>query len=314
MGTTRIKVIDLSSDRKEIKTARKHAEKIAWKKDEKETKAKPATTESPEDKEISENEKPRTSETVESPDSKSVPTVVASKPKRPVSSAVAKKSLRHQGTKYLNAVSKIEKGKLYNAQEAVDLLYETSYVKFDPTVELHLQVVDKSVRGSVALPHMVGKKKEKTFLVFSEKKEDIPGKKIIWAEEKSIGQIESGSIKPKRDFDQVIATPKFMPELAKVAKILGPAGMMPNPKNNTVTENIKEALSSEKDDLHEFRTEPNAPIVHTTLGKLSQKKEEISENAKVLITTIGPSKIKNATLTSTMGPAIKFDPASFVPK
>jgi len=312
MGTTRIKVIDLSSDQKEIKTARKHAEKIAWKKDGKETKK-------PQEEQVKAEPKEETESEIKAEAEEKTAPEPAKKPQK--SKVAGEKTVRHhQGTKYLNAASKIEKGKIYNAEEALELLYQTSYVKFDPSVELHLSVIDKSVRGSVALPHMVGKKKEKIYLVFSEKKpfdnaqgkEEIPGKKIIWGDEKTIGQIESGSLKPKRNFDTIIATPKFMPHLAKVAKILGPAGVMPNPKNKTVTEDIKEALGSEKEDLHEYRTEPNAPVIHTTLGKLSQKKEEISENAKVLITSIGPSKIKQATLTSTMGPAIRFDPASFI--
>src|SRR3989344_9548449 len=104
-----------------------------------------------------------------------------------------------------------------------------------------------------------------------------------------------------------------MPKIAKIAKILGPAGMMPNPKNKTVTEDISQALKT-KDEGFVVRCEQQAAIIHTKLGKLSAKAEELEENLKALIFAIGPGKIKRATLTSTMGPGIKLDISSFAVK
>ena len=317
MGTTRIKVIDLSSDEKEIKTSRKHAEKLtgaAKLKEEKKPK-KVATTERTEKEHEDTEKKVTTAETTEkereSTEKKPVDSVQTSAP-----SAVAKKpqSLHHKGHKYLAAKQKLENGKRYPVKEAIALLSETSTVKFDPTVELHLNVVDKSIKGTVSLPHPIETKtKEKRYLVFSEKKQEVDGVKIIWGDEKTIVDIENGQLKPGRDFDAVISAPKFMPALAKIAKILGPAGMMPNPKNKTVTEDIEKALKT-KDEGYVFRTETQAPIIHTKLGKLSAKSEALEENLKALIFAIGPQKIKRATITSTMGPGIKLDIASFSAK
>ena len=235
-----------------------------------------------------------------------------SEPSQP--SKPSQPSLHHKGHKYLAAKAKIEKGKQYPPKEAISLLKETSTVKFDPTVELHLNVVDKNVKGTVALPHPIETKtKEKRYLVFSEKKQEVDGVKVIWGDEKTIGDIENGQLKPGRDFDAAISTPKFMPALAKIAKILGPAGMMPNPKNKTVTDDISQALKT-RDEGFVFRTEAQAPVIHTKLGKLSAKSEELEENLKALIFAIGPQKIKRAVINSTMSPSIKLDIASFSAK
>ena len=335
MGTTRIKVIDLSSDEKEIKTSRTHAEKLTGtaklkaagpegamtrreeKKPKKEVSKGPKGIEASKDKEEKTviTESAEAAETTEStaPSQPSKPSE-PSEPSQPAKPSVSGKkhtSLHHKGHKYLAAKQKLENGKRYPVKEAIALLSETSTVKFDPTVELHLNVVDKSIKGTVSLPHPIETKtKEKRYLVFSEKKQEVDGVKVIWGDEKTIGDIEKGQLKPGRDFDAVISAPKFMPALAKIAKILGPAGMMPNPKNKTVTEDIEKALKT-KDEGYVFRTETQAPIIHTKLGKLSAKSEALEENLKALIFAISPQKIKRATITSTMGPGIKLDIASF---
>jgi len=306
MGTTRIKVIDLSSDQKEIKTSRKHAEKlsgVAILKEEKKKKEKPqaaevtekpAVTKTTEVKpEATEEEKPQKKVTSEKP--ASVPKVAARH--------------HHLGKKYHQASSLIDKNKLYPATVAIELLAKTSFTKFDPTVEIHLNVVDKNVRGRVNFPHSVGPQKSKKYLVFGDSKSKIQAeqKQIIWGDEKTIDEIAKGTLKPKRDFDQVIASPKFMPLLAKVAKILGPVGLMPNPKNGTIAEDVTSIIQKTSETGYEYKTDPTAPIIHTSLGKLSEKPQKIQENLKVLIASIGPTKIKKAVLTSTMGPGIKLD-------
>ena len=309
MGTTRIKVIDLSSDDKEIKTSRKHAEKIATTKI---TEIKHDNTEVSSPQETA-DEHPR-GEIETSPGQQPG----GEKKSKSSSSVVAKNSTHHMGMNYLKSTKSIDKNQNYSLREAVDLLYKTSFVKFDPTVELHINVTDKNVKANVNFPHaVVNKVKEKKYLIFSDKHprgevEATPGKhpegEIIWAEEKTIGEIESGRLKPKRDFDLVIASPKFMPQLARVAKILGPAGMMPNPKNQTITDDPTKVIEASKEvSGTQFTTDPTAPILHTKIGKLSFKPNQLEENMKALIFAIGIAKIQKATLKSTMSPAIKLD-------
>ena len=309
MGTTRIKVIDLSSDKKEIKTARKHAEKLTGvvklkgTKSTESTKGTKGKDEAPEEV---------TKDQQVSPQKQTPPPSPADQDPRTSSTSRTSTHHHHLGKKYNQATQLIDRTKLYSPQEALDLLAKTSYVKFDPTVEIHLNVADKNIKGKVNLPHPIAKKKEKKILVFSDPppKALAEDKQVLWGDEKTIDEIAAGKLKPNRDFDVVLSTPEFMPALAKVAKILGPAGLMPNPKNGTVIEDDLKSfiLSLSKDDESlEYKTDPTAPIIHTTLGKLSAKSKDLEENLKTLIFAIGPSKIKKATLTSTMGPPIKID-------
>jgi large subunit ribosomal protein L1 len=298
MGTTRIKVIDLSSDEKEVKTSRKHAEKLAS--SAKKEAPKPDASQKTEQ----ETEKAPVEETIAQNQELAKPT----QPKAPKKkAATAKASHRHQGKKYKEAVKLVDKNTAYPPKEAVALLHKVSLTKFDPTVELHLNVVDKNIKGKVNFPHAIqAAKKERRHLVFSEKKiADV--KNVIWADESTIGEIESGKLKPGRNFDVVITTPKFMPHLAKVAKILGPRGMMPNPKNGTITDDPTKILSGETDSAYEYRTDPTAPVLHTKIGKLSYKDEALVENLKALVLSVGPAKIKKATLSSSMSPSITID-------
>jgi len=309
MGTTRIKVIDLSSSQQEIKTSRKHAEKLAGvpklEREEKEQKhkkqqAEGAPPEQAEQPEVNVQNEDQVAETKAS----------AEEPKKPTAGFLAKKKpTRHRGSNYEKA-KKLVGDKLYSVREALELLPKTSFVKFDPAVEIHLGVSEKNIKGSVNLPHLKAKTKEKKYLVFSEKKPHEDSKNVVVATEKTIDDLQSGKLKPRRDFDIVIASPKFMPSLAKIAKILGPRGMMPNPKNGTVTENFEKFLEDSKTASTQFKADPLSPVVHIKIGKLSQKQEELIQNMKALILAVGASKIKKATITTTMGPAIKIDTAS----
>ncbi len=314
MGTTRIKVIDLSSDKKQIKTSRKHAEKLTGVAKLKGTKSAESTKgtkgieEAP--KEVAKDKQVPTQESPP-PDQAPQPSP-ADQTSRTSRTSRTSTHHHHLGKKYNQSMQLIDKTKLYPPQEALELLAKTSYVKFDPTVELHLNVADKKIKGKVNLPHppVNTKKKEKKILVFTDKPQTTNDKQIIFGNEKTIDEIATGKLKPNRDFDAVFSTPKFMPLLAKVAKILGPAGLMPNPKNGTVIEDISSALKNTSDESHEYKTDPTAPIIHTTLGKLSSKSKDLEENLKTLIFAIGPTKIKKATITSTMGPGIKLDISS----
>ncbi|MBI3341804.1 hypothetical protein HY024_01645 [Candidatus Curtissbacteria bacterium] len=133
---------------------------------------------------------------------------------------------------------------------------------------------------------------------------------VIIAGDSTIDDIATGKLKPGKDFNSVIAAPKFMPQMAKIARVLGPAGMMPNPKNGTISDEPEKTIGEGTSDSFEFRSDPMAPIVHLKLGKLSAKPEEIEDNLKALVAVIGPTKVKKAVLTSTMSPALKLDISS----
>lgn len=284
MGTTRVKVVDLSSEQAEVKTSKKHAAKI---KPQVETKE----------------------ETAKETQVKSAPeTVEPQKEKSAVPRTIKSNSLRHSGKKYKSAAEKIEKDKVYSQDEAIRLLMEISLTKFDPTVEVHLNVNEKNLRGQVNFPHPIGPKKARRFLVFAPNFE-TDNKNVIIATENSISEIAEGKLKPVKDFDVVIASASSMPKLVKIAKILGPSGLMPNPKNGTITNNPQGLIEEKVSDAFEFRSDPTAPIIHVKLGKLSFQETKINDNLKALITAVGPAKIKKATLKTTMSPGIRIDVA-----
>jgi large subunit ribosomal protein L1 len=310
MGTTRIKVIDLSSSQKEIKTSRKHAEKLAGP-SKKEPKAKPGSSQPQlqESGQVQQQEpgKPNEPEQILDAAQQVEEKAPSAKQKK------TKKQKHHLGANYKHARELVE-NKFYSTKEALELLPKTSFVKFDPAVEVHLGVSEKNIRGKVNFPHAKDqKKKEKRYLVFADKKSPDENKNVIWAGEKTIEELENGKLKPTKDFDVVIASPSFMPALAKVAKILGPRGMMPNPKNGTVTQDFQKFVDeSSSSTSYEFKADPSAQVVHVKIGKLSQKPEELAENLKALTLSIGTSKIKKAWITTTMGPAIKLDTSSLI--
>lgn len=286
MGTTRVKVVDLSSENTEVKASRKHAAKI-----------KPQIKESNVEEEKAEV-KTEESEQVETPSAK----------KAQAKTSKGKTSKHHQGANYQKALKAIDATKAYSAKEAYKLLEETSFTKFDPTVEIHINVSEKNLRGKVSFPHPIGPKKEKRFLVFAKFKSD--SKNVISGSAETVKEIEEGRLKPVRDFDVVIASAEFMPQLVKIAKVLGPAGMMPNPKNGTITSNPQSLIEGKDSDAYEFRSDPLAPVIHAKLGKLSAKEAAINENLKALILAIGTSKIKRVILTTSMGPGIQLDPST----
>lgn len=283
MGTTRVKLVDLSSDKAGVKTSRKHAAKI-----------KP---------QVEDSKAPQETEAVETL-AENLPAKTA--PKTSPSAKKPKKQTHHLGKNYQQASLKIDKSKTYPAEDAIKILKDVSFTKFDPTVEVHLNVIEKNLHGQVKFPHSTGPKKEKRYLVFSGKFKSAD-KNILTADEETISLIEKGKLKPGRDFDVVIASPALMPNLIKVAKVLGPSGMMPNPKNGTITDNPQDFIESKDTNADEFRSDPTAPIIHTKLGKLSAKDLQIKDNLKALVVAVGPSKIRKATISATMSPGIKID-------
>lgn len=169
--------------------------------------------------------------------------------------------------------------------QALDSLRKFKKTSFDETVELHINTSEKGISGTVSLPHGTGK--------------EIRAK---IADDALISQVEKGKI----DFDVLVAAPFMMPKLAKVAKILGPKGLMPNPKNGTITDKPEDAIEKLAKGQISFKTEGEAPIIHLSVGKLSFEDKALTENISTVLSAIGQARISSVTLKSTMSPAIKL--------
>lgn len=197
---------------------------------------------------------------------------------------------------YMAKSELVDKTKHYSLDEAIKLLPELKRAKFDETVEIHLTTTETGISGSVSLPHGTGKKMRIALAHGSDQKEidDL------------LQKIDSGNI----DFDILIATPDSMPKLARAAKVLGPRGLMPNPKNGTVNPNPEEVAKKYEGGQINFKTEAKFPLLHIAIGKVSFGDAKIKDNAKTIFKAIDMKKIKNATLKSTMSPAIHLDLAS----
>ncbi|HZQ29478.1 MAG TPA: hypothetical protein VFA93_00130 [Patescibacteria group bacterium] len=186
---------------------------------------------------------------------------------------------------YTGLVAMVDKSKTYSLSEALELLEKMQRKSFDETVELHINTSDPKVSGQTSLPHGTGKKI-----------------RVAIATDELLAEIEKGKI----SFDILLADPQMMPKLAKVAKVLGPRGLMPNPKNGTITQNPEEAAKKYEGGLVFFKTESKAPIIHLSVGKISFGKDKLTENIKTLFDAIKKENIQKAVLKSTMSPAIKL--------
>lgn len=194
------------------------------------------------------------------------------------------------GKKYRSVKEKIEIDKIYEPDEAIDLVKETSITKFDATIDLHLKIDKKieNLRGVVNLP--AGSAKEKKVLEVTEKNV-----------EEIIEKVKAG----KAEFDIMLATPSVMPKLASLAKILGPKGLMPNPKNGTVTENISEAAKEFRGGKIEFKADKGNNI-HISLGRVSFDHDKLKENLDAVLAAVPIGKVLSAHLTTSMGPSIRI--------
>lgn len=204
----------------------------------------------------------------------------------------------------------------YSVKEVVSKIKEKSKEKFDASVEIHVTLntdpkkQDHQIRYSLSLPHGTGKTKK--VAVFASKK--IPGADLNLSEN-DIDKIESGNLKPKVDFDIIISEPKYMSKIAKVAKILGPAGMMPNPKNGTVTDEIEKAVDLVKKGKIDVKVEKGASVIHNIIGKVSFDNKQLEENLVEFVKTLKQNKpaklksdlIKSITICSSMGPSFRLN-------
>lgn len=225
--------------------------------------------------------------------------------KEKVSKRTAKKTAsqpKARGKKYQEMAQKVNPNQRYSLNEAIKLAKETSYSKFSGAIEAHININAKNIRGLVSLPYAAGKKL--TILAFG-KNADQSGADIVGTEE-TISEIDRGKI----NFDVVVTTPEWMPKLAKVARILGPRGLMPNPKSGTITNNLAKAVADLQSGKVEYKTEANGQVIHLVTGKADQPAEEIAANIKALYNVIGRSKIKKITIASSMGPGVKVDLSS----
>ncbi|MBU4210886.1 hypothetical protein KKC08_03010 [Patescibacteria group bacterium] len=187
--------------------------------------------------------------------------------------------------KYLEAKKKIKQDKLYPPEEAIKLAQSTSLSKFDGKIEAHIVTLHQPGKiGEISFPHI-----------------KTADKKIIIADNSVIKDIKNNKI----DFDILIATPAFMPKLLPLARILGPKGLMPNPKNGTLTDKPESTIKKLAAAKTIIKTEKKASIIHIVIGQVSQKSKEIVKNLQELIKTIQPSKIKKLAICATMGPSIK---------
>ncbi len=224
--------------------------------------------------------------------------------------------------KYVAALEKLEKGKLYSKQDAVKLVKETSISKFDGSVEIAMRLNldtrknDQQLRGAIVLPNGTGKTKKVLVLAKGEQ-----AKAGLDAGADFVGDVDMITKIDKEnwfDFDIIIATPEMMPLLGKLGKVLGPKGLMPNPKTGTVTMDVKKAVEDVKKGRVEYRTDSYGNV-HAIVGKVSFADEQLIENINAFVDVIIKAKpqaakgvyVKNISIASTMGPGIKIDPSEF---
>jgi large subunit ribosomal protein L1 len=226
----------------------------------------------------------------------------------------------HKGKKYCQAIEKVDRSKLYELEEGLNLIIGNAFAKFNETIEVATRLgvdprkADQMVRGTVQLPHGTGK--EVRVLVFAkgekEKEAKEAGAEYVGGEE-LLEKIKGGWF----EFDRAVATPDMMGAVGKIGKLLGPRGLMPNPKTGTVTFNIKETIQELKAGKIEFKVD-KAGIVHAPVGKVSFGLEKLKDNIIAMVETIFKVKpptskgvyVKNISLSSTQGPGVKIDPAS----
>ncbi len=226
--------------------------------------------------------------------------------------------MSRKGKDFLKVKAQIEQGKRYTLQEAIDLSISTARAKFDETVDAAIRLgvnpahADQMVRGSVVLPHGLGKTVRVLVFAKGEKeKEALEAGADVAGGDDLVERIKGGWL----EFDKAVATPDMMGSVGKIGKILGPRGLMPNPKVGTVTFDVANAVQELKAGKVEFRVE-KAGIVHSPVGKVSFGAEKLKDNIAALLETIVKLKpasskgvyMKSIAISTTMGPGIKVDP------
>jgi large subunit ribosomal protein L1 len=225
-----------------------------------------------------------------------------------------------RGKKYQESAKLIDRNKLYDPKEAMELVKQTAKAKFDESVEIHVKLgvdprhADQQVRGVVVLPHGTGKTLK--VLVFAKgdkaKEAEAAGADYVGAEE-LVAKIQGENW---FDYDVVVATPDMMGVVGRLGKLLGPKGLMPNPKSGTVTFDVERAINEIKAGKVEYRVDKTS-IIHVSIGKVSFDTEKLVDNFRTLMEAVIKAKpaaakgtyLKSVVITSTMGPSIKINPA-----
>jgi large subunit ribosomal protein L1 len=218
-------------------------------------------------------------------ESETLEQAVAAAEGTPVAPKSAKKVHARSG-KYHAVKARVDRTKNYPLKQAVELVMTTSYSKFTGTVIADLAVKDDKITAEVAYPYSTGKTVRVAIVT-----DDL------------IKEVESGKI----DFDILVTHPSFMPKLAKLARVLGPKGLMPNPKNGTITPDPDKKAKELAGGKTTIKTERKAPLIHAIVGKTNQEIKEVAANVDALVKAIGTTKITKLTLSATMSPGVKVD-------
>jgi len=230
--------------------------------------------------------------------------------------------MRKRSKKYVEAIQKVDKSRFYSKEEAVKLVKETSLSSFDGSVELAMRLnldtkkADQQLRGAIVLPKGTGKTKKVLVIARGPKAQEGRDAGADYVGDTDM--LEKIEKENWFDFDVLIATPDMMPALGKLGKVLGPKGLMPNPKTGTVTMDVKKAVEEVKQGRIEYRTD-SFGNVHTIIGKSSFTEAQLVDNLNAFVSLILKSKpatvkgtyIKNVSVSTTMGPGIKIDTNSF---
>jgi len=207
----------------------------------------------------------------------------------PEEAKARKKRVRERGHRYRLARSRVDRTTTYPLGQAIDLVKKTTIARFDATVSAHLNLTQDGISKEIPFPHPTGKTT-----------------RVAIATDELLASLE----KKKPDFDILLANPSMMPKIAAVAKILGPLGLMPNPKNNTITDDPQKR-KKELESKTTVKSEAKTPLMHVTIGKTSNKPENLADNLKALILGVGTKNITKLTLASSMSPGIKIDLTEF---
>ncbi|MGI6298845.1 MAG: 50S ribosomal protein L1 [Saccharofermentanales bacterium] len=225
-----------------------------------------------------------------------------------------------RGKRYNTAVALLERESSYDTAEAIELVQKTATAKFDETIELHIRLgvdsrhADQQVRGAVVLPHGTGRSKRVLVFAKGPKAEEAlaAGADFVGADD----MVEKIRTENWFDYDVVVATPDMMGTVGKLGKVLGPKGLMPNPKSGTVTMEVEKAITEIKAGKIEYRLD-KTNIIHCPIGKVSFGQEKLEENFRTLMDAVIKAKpaaakghyLRSVTISSTMGPGIKINPA-----
>lgn len=212
-------------------------------------------------------------------------TEVLEKPKKAKKVVVKEAKSRKRGKNYRAAKDKVEQEKVYTLAEAISILKKIKYAKFDESVELHMNTTIEGLRGEVSLPHSTGK-----------------AVRVAIVDDALLDQLAENKI----DFDILVSHPSYMPKLARFAKVLGPRGLMPNPKTGTISPKPEEVAKRFEGGLMKWKSEAKFPIVHQMVGKISLDDKAIAENVQAFIQAIGTAKVKEVFLKTTMSPALRI--------